>query len=239
MNDAVPSPSLRDILHNAGRKPTVILLWASVAIVTWRYFGSPRFYLAHLSQSGAVPPRAPGPELYAFGAAFVLFGLLSLVLIRFVLRERLVAYGLALGDWRFGLRALLVLSPIMVALAALAARNPEFLAQYPLWRGACASSPAFLLHAAAYLAYYIGFETLFRGFIQFGLRDELGDWNAILVQTALSTAMHLGKPTGEVYGAVVGGIVFGALVFRNRSILAVTALHWILGIALDLFICLG
>jgi membrane protease YdiL (CAAX protease family) len=239
MNDAVPSPSLRDVFRNAGKKPTMILLWAPVAIVTWRYFGSPRFYLAHMAPGGAVPPRSPGPELYAFGAALVLFGLISVLLIRFGLRERLAAYGLTLGDWRFGLRALLVLSPVMVALAALAARNPEFLAQYPLWRGACASLPVFLLHAAAYLAYYIGFETFFRGFIQFGLRDELGDWNAILVQTALSTTMHLGKPAGEIYGAVVGGIVFGVLVFRNRSILAVTALHWILGIALDLFICLG
>jgi membrane protease YdiL (CAAX protease family) len=238
MKGGDPRPSIWHVLRSARRKPTVILLWAPVAIVTWRYFGSQRFYLAHLMRPGLAGRLPPGAEIYSFGAALVLFGLVSLLLIRVALQESVTAYGLTVGDWRFGLRSFVVLAPVMVALAAAAARNPEFLVQYPLWRGACASTPAFLLHAAAYLAYYLGFETFFRGFVQFGLRDDLGDWNAILVQTALSTTMHLGKPTGEIYGAVIGGIVFGALAFRTRSLLAVTALHWILGIALDLFICL-
>lgn len=239
MNRPAGSLSLGELSRAAARKPTIILLWATVAIVTWRYFGSPRFFLAHLAPPGVAGSASPDAELYSWGAALVLFGLVPLLLIRFAFAETMASYGLTVGDWRLGLKALLALSPLMVALAAVASRNPEFLAQYPLWRGACASPPAFFVHVAAYLAYYIGFETLFRGFVQFGLRESLGDWNAILVQTALSTTMHLGKPTGEIYGAVLGGIVFGVLAFRTRSLLAVTLLHWVLGVALDLFICLG
>ncbi len=239
MNRFNASLSLKGLASGANRKPTIILLWAPVAIVTWRTFGSQGFFLRRLLPLAAWnnPPQAAA--LYADLTALVLFGLASLVLIRFVLNETLASYGVAVGEWRVALKALLVLSPVMVALGAAASTNPEFLAQYPLYRGACASLPAFLLHAAACLAYYLGFEAFFRGLVQFGLRESLGDWYAILVQTALSTLMHIGKPTGEIYGAVVGGIVFGVLAFRARSLLVVILLHFILGVSLDLFICIG
>jgi membrane protease YdiL (CAAX protease family) len=239
MNGLERPLSLKGLTGGVGRKPAIVLLWATVAIVTWRTFGSPRFFLAHLSPSGRWSDPALAAELYSWGAALLLFGVVSLGLMRVVLHGTIASYGLAFGDWRFGLKALAVLAPVMVALAAAASRNPEFLAQYPLWRGACASRTAFLLHAAAYLAYYLGFETFFRGLVQFGLRESLGDWNAVLVQTALSTLMHIGKPAGEIYGAILGGLVFGIIVFRSRSLLPVVLLHFILGIALDLFICLG
>ncbi len=191
----------------ARRKPTTILLWTTIAVVTWRTFGSQAFFLERLWPGGFGDPSLAA-ALYSDLAALALFGLASLLL-----------------------------APVMVALSFAASKNPEFLAQYPLWRGACASPAAFAVHAASYLAYYLGFEALFRGLVQFGLRESFGDWNAVLVQTALSTLMHLGKPTGEVYGAVVGGLVFGTLALRTRSLLPVIALHFVLGISLDLFIC--
>lgn len=239
MNRFDVSLSFKGLASGANRKPTIILLWAPVAIVTWRTFGSQEFFLRRLQPLGLWGNPLQGAELYTCGASLVVFGLASLALIRFVLNETLASYGVAVGEWRVALKALLVLSPVMVALGAAASKNPEFLAQYPLYRGACASLPAFLLHAAAYLAYYLGFEAFFRGFVQFGLRESLGDWHAILVQTALSTLMHIGKPTGEIYGAVVGGIVFGVLAFRTRSLISVILLHFVLGISLDLFVCIG
>jgi uncharacterized protein len=75
--------------------------------------------------------------------------------------------------------------------------------------------------------------------VQNGLRDSLGEWTAILVQTGLSTLMHIGKPAGEIYGAILGGVVFGLVALRSRSLLYVILIHWVLGVALDLFICLG
>jgi membrane protease YdiL (CAAX protease family) len=58
----------------------------------------------------------------------------------------------------------------------------------------------------------------------------------VLVQTLASTLVHIGKPTGELYGAVAGGIVWGIVTFRARSIWPALLLHWLLGISLDYFI---
>jgi len=232
------SLSLKGLLSGESRKPTLVLLWAPLVLTTWRYYAAMGFFTGGPA-SGVLGNAAQAAELYVFLSSFVLLGLVSLAIVRLVFREPLAAYGLAVGDWRFGLKALAVMAPVMVVLGALAARAPEFLAQYPLYRGACASAPAFLAHAAAYLTYYIGFEVFFRGFVQFGLRESLGDWNAILVQTALSCLVHIGKPSGEIYGAIVGGLVFGIVAFRSRSLLYVIVAHWVLGVALDLFICLG
>jgi membrane protease YdiL (CAAX protease family) len=86
-----------------------------------------------------------------------------------------------------------------------------------------------------YLFFYIGWETLFRGFMQFGLRS-LGDWNAILIQTALSCIAHLGKPAAEIYSSILGALVWGVVVFRSRSLLYVLIVHWLLGVSLDYFV---
>jgi len=196
------SLSLRGLLSGENRKPTVILLWAPLVLTTWRYYvarglfpGQPASLLAFLGN------LAQASELYAFLSSFVLLGLVSLAIVTLVFGEPLASYGVAIGDWRFGLKTLAVMAPVMVGLSALASTSPAFLAQYPLFRGVCASASTFLVHAAVYLAYYVGFEIFFRGFIQFGLRERLGDWYAILVQTGLSCLVHIGKPSAEIEGA--------------------------------------
>ena len=231
---------LRGLLSGQDRKPALILLWVPLVLTTWRYFGGKPFYLKRLSSHLVLyADLSRSAELYAFLSSFIALGLVSLAIAKFVLREPVASFGIAIGDWRFGLKALAVMAPVLVALGAVAARSPQFLAEYPLDKGACASASVFLAHAAAYLAYYVGFEIFFRGLVQFGLRERFGDWNAVLVQTALSCLVHIGKPGGEIYGAIVGGLVFGALAFRSRSVIYIILAHFLLGISLDLFICLG
>ena len=232
------SLSLRGLFSGENRKPTLILLWAPVALTVWRYYLAGGFFPSRPA-SAALARLGQGGELLPFLSAFVLLGLASLALIGLVFREPLAAYGLTLGDWRFGLKALAVTAPVVVVLSAFASRSPEFVAQYPLSRAVCASASAFLAYAAAYLEYYVGFEIFFRGFVQFGLRERFGDWYAILVQTALSCLVHIGKPSAEIFGAIVGGVAFGMVAFRSRSLLYVIAAHWLMGVAIDLFICLG
>jgi membrane protease YdiL (CAAX protease family) len=228
------------LLSGDRRKPTLILLWAPLVLTTWRYYAARVLFAGEpASRPGFLGVPDHAAPLYSFLSTFILLGLVSLAFVTLVFREPLAKSGLTLGDWRFGLKALAVMAPVAVVLSAVAARIPAFQAQYPLYRGAGASVSTFLVHATGYLAYYVGFEIFFRGFVQFGLRESFGDWNAILVQTALSCLVHIGKPSGEIYGAIVGGLVFGIVAFRSRSLLYVILAHWILGVSLDLFICLG
>jgi len=232
------SISLSGLFEGENRKPAIILLLTPFILTTWKYFGVGSFYLGNLASS-FVLTRNPeqSAELYTFFSALLLFGILPLFIIRFVFKEKLSSYGLQLGDWRFGLKVFLVLAPIFALASFLSRNDPAFVVEYPLFKGAGASSTTFLGHAIAYLFYYIGWEVYFRGFMQYGLRQSMGDWNAILVQTAVSCILHIGKPAGEIYGAIIGGLVWGIIAFRARSIVFVVLLHWLLGVVLDYSIC--
>jgi len=232
------SISLSGLFSGDYRKPTTILLLTPFVLTTFKYYGSKAFYLSELSSFFVLFSDAQlTAELYTFFCAFVLLGVIPLFVIKGVFRESLASYGLQLGNWRFGLKAFLVLAPIMVAATYPSSRAPDFIAEYPLFKGASSSPLMFLAHAGSYLFFYIGWETYFRGFMQFGLQRALGDWNSILVQTALSCILHIGKPAGEIYGSIIGALVWGIVAFRAQSILFVILLHWLLGVSLDFFIC--
>lgn len=230
------SISLRGLFTGEHRKATVVLLLAPVLITTWKYFGVGAFYHEQLSSwfvwNGDAGYTA---EAYTFLSAFVLFALVPGVVIRFLFKERMRDYGWQIGDWRFGWKAVAVMAPIMVLSTIPSASMPDFIAEYPIDKGAGTSGLIFARHAMMYLFFYIGWETLFRGFMQFGLRS-LGDWNAILIQTALSCIAHIGKPSGEIYSSILGALVWGVVAFRSKSLLYVLVVHWLLGVSLDYFI---
>lgn len=231
-----PSP-LRELLRSADRKTTVVILTTTLLGIAFRYFGSKPFYVRHLASSVVLGGnRELTAGLFHFGSAFVLFGVIPALIVTLVFREPLAEYGVRLGDLSFGWKAFAVLAPVMVALSFPSSRMPEFQAEYPLNRAAGDGPLSFALHAAAYLLFYVGWEFGFRGFVQFGLRDRLGDANAILVQTLASSLLHVGKPFGETLGAVLGGLAWGVVAFRTRSLLVPLVTHWLLGLALDLFI---
>lgn len=230
--------SFTGLFSGENKKPATILLITPFILTTWKYYGAKAFYLNELASTFVLfndPQRTA--ELYTFFSAFILFGILPYLIIRFLFKERLSSYGLQLGDWRFGLKAFLILAPIFILASYSSINNPDFLAEYPLFKGAAASPSVFLSHVFAYLFFYIGWETYFRGFMQFGLRESLGDWQSILVQTAVSCLLHIGKPAGEIYGSIIGAVVWGIIAFRTRSILFIILLHWLLGVSLDFFIC--
>jgi len=231
------SLSLKGLFSGENKKTTLIVLVSTILIVTWKYYGTKAFYLAHLSSWTLFNnPDWTGAN-YSFFTGLFLFGLIPILIIKFVFDEPLSLYGVQVGDWKFGLLAVAIMAPVMIALTYPSSKDPQFLAEYPLFRGAGASAAIFTSHALLYLTYYLGYEILMRGFIQFGLRSQLGDWNAILVQTAISTLFHIGKPDGEIFSAILGGLIWGIVVFRSRSLWYVLMVHWLLGISLDLFIC--
>jgi membrane protease YdiL (CAAX protease family) len=231
---------LWEVFRGVDRKAATVLLATPVLVTTWRYFGDRPFYRAHLAASCVLFGDAElTAALYSFAACFLLFAVVPALIIHFGFREPLRSYGLQAGDLRFGGWAFLVMAPVLVAASAFAAGQPDFRAEYPLFKGAGASLGLFTAYAFAYLVFYLGWEIFFRGFVQHGLRGSLGDGNAILVQTLASCLAHLGKPGGEIYGAILAGVVWGLVVFRSRSLLPVLLAHWVLGVSLDALICFG
>jgi len=230
--------SLPELFSRENKKPIIILLLAPLVLTTWKYYGSKSFYLAHLSNKFVLfNSAAMTAEWYNYLSAFVLLGIIAIAVMKYVFKEPLADYGLQIGDWKFWIPAALVVGAVMIALSYPSAKDPQYIAEYPLYKGAGDSMQMFAIHAIAYLIFYIGWEIFFRGFMQFGLTDRFGIWGAILVQVALSCIVHIGKPDSEIYSSILGGLVWGILVFRSKSIWPAVTTHWILGISLDYFIC--
>ena len=236
MNTPPAPPSLAGLLRTADRKVTLILLVAPVLMTLFRYGGSKEFYFQHLAGAFVLAGNVElTAGLYHFAAAFVLLGLVPLLIVKCIFRESLADYGVQAGDLSYAWKAFLVVAPVMLLLSYPAAKDPAFLAQYPLNRAASLGPLWFAGHAVAYLVFYVGWEFGFRGFLQFGLRGALGDWNAILIQTLASCLLHIGKPFGEILGAIPGGLLWGVIAFRSRSLLVPILTHWVLGISLDFY----
>ncbi len=212
------------------------ILGGTALLVLYVYQGHHSFFSSHLAPAlGDSPTSRWYAQCYQFGSAFLLMAVIPALW--FVLGKggRLSDCGLAIGDWRFGLKAValgFVLLPLPLYVNA---GSPAFQAEYPLARMAGDSVMLFVVWELCYLVYYVAWEFFFRGFWQLGLRRVLGAMGAMALQTATSTIIHMGKPEPEIFSAIAGGVIFGLLVLRTRSIVYVILLHWYLGMATDLF----
>jgi membrane protease YdiL (CAAX protease family) len=232
------SVSFHDTLQGVQVKPVVILSVSTVTLVTWKCFASSQFYFENLAGHFVLfsDPQMTA-AVYSFLGALLLMGVLPALIVRFVFRERLADYGVCFGNRVRTMRSFLMCAPGIVLIAYFAARNPSFWKEYPINRNAGASPGMFALHALTYMMFYIGWEFQFRGFMQHGLQGSMGTANALLVQIMASVIVHIGKPTGEVYGSIIGGLIWGLLAIRTRSLLSGLLQHALLGILLDWFIC--
>lgn len=221
--------------------PAVIITAGALVLVLLHLGpGSRDFFVARLApwccpQAG---PQGVGwwAALYQHGLAFCLFLVLPLIALRLGTGLRPTALGLGLGRWRLGFGVVAPLGLLLVALpGGLAAGGmPAFVREYPLAAAAGASAERFVLYQLAYgLLYYAAYEAFFRGMLQFSLQAHIGATAAVLVQTAITTLLHIGKPQPEIWSALAAGFVFGALALRLRSIWPLWLIHWGLGLATD------
>ena len=223
-----------DLFRGVDRKPAIILFSSTTLMVLWRCFGSVDFFVRRFGDRVTLQGSSEAAgAVYSFLACFVLLGLVPMLIVKLIFRERLVDYGVTIGNGRRTLRNIVLFAPFFIGAGYISAHTPSVRAAYPI-NPAAASMP--LVHALTYLAFYIGWEFHFRGFLQLGLRDRLGAASALWVQVLASTILHIGKPNEELIAAIFAGIFWGILVYRTRSILAGLAQHYALGISLDWFI---
>lgn len=240
------SPGARRAMFSSLSSGPVILFFAGLSALVWKFFGSQQFYLAHLRHWNVVPTSWPGfvtgegqAAAYRFLSCLVLFGVLPAVLGRFVFRRPLGQWGVTLGRRRRTAVWVAISLPVFVALGAFSATMPEIRRVYPINPLASMSTAAFATHAVTYLLFYLGWEFFFRGFLLFGLESELGAANAVLIQATMSAMLHIGDPAGEAFGGFAGGILWGVAALRTRSLLPGLVGHATLGLSLDWFLCFG
>jgi membrane protease YdiL (CAAX protease family) len=122
------------------------------------------------------------------------------------------------GDWRAGLALMVVGCAVMTPVVLWFATLPDVVAYY----GPSAEPlPALLLTNTIDLS---AGEFLFRGFLTFTLLRAIGP-AGVLVATMPFVYAHLGKPELELFSTLAGGLVYGWLAWRTRSILWGTIGH--------------
>ena len=141
----------------------------------------------------------------------ILFGLVPGLVVVFAFRDRLTAYGLGVGEWRWGLPLAAVgcalMTPIVIALGS----NPQFSGYYGI-----SGAPVGDL-IVTHLLDLVPSEFLFRGFLMFVLLRAIGPLGLVVAQLPF-IFVHLGKPEIELFSTLLGGMVFGWLNWRTSSI---------------------
>jgi uncharacterized protein len=222
---------------SAEKKAHWVLLLSPVLLTVWVYYGK-RFSFNLFFKSPAGFPADAAAVIFEYLSFFLLMFCLPALIVKLAWKQPLRDYGLKLGDWRAGLRILAVVLPLMLLGAYTGAFNPGMQAEYPLAKSIMESLPLFILLEAFYLVYYFSWEFFFRGFMQTATQNVYGPLTAILIQTGLSTIVHIGKPFAEIASAILAGLVFGYAAWRTRSIFFPMLLHAVVGIGTDIFVTL-
>lgn len=213
-------------------RPAEGVFWALtlLAMVLFLYPADESFYVRHLGDANNDPAELQYTSYLWHHAAVLVVFLLPLALMG---RMGISRSGLALwqpGDWRWGARWTLVACAVATLPTWISSSDPQFLSEYPLTMHAFTSPALLTLFLFSYVLFYIGWESFFRGFIGYGLMG-LGytPFLAMMVQVALSTIIHIGKPQMELIGAIPGGILMGVLAYRSRSLLWPFLFHTYIG----------
>ncbi|MGL6225313.1 MAG: CPBP family intramembrane glutamic endopeptidase [Thermoguttaceae bacterium] len=240
----------RNLFRGEQCKPTVVILYTVFAASFWK--------LLQLTTpiQNFLPGSAQNDSFsndfltfwigsYRMIAAFVLFALIPALIVKFVFRENLRDYGVSLGIKARTVRSFLIMGPILFVVGIYTGSSEAMRGTYPLnefflhrdfLQEGTTGCIFFTLHALTYLLYYVGWEFLFRGFLQKGLHQQTGIYTAVCVQTLASTMLHYGNPGSEVIASIFAGLYWGFLVQRTRSLLSGFLQHSLLGITVDYFL---
>jgi len=141
----------------------------------------------------------------------VLFGLIPGLVVFVAFRDRLTNYGLGLGDWRWGLGLAVAGGAVMTPIVLAVGSNAQFSGYY----GVSAAPVGDLL--LTHILDLIPSEFVIRGFLMFTLIRAMGPLGVVVAQLPF-VFVHLGKPEIELFSTLAGGMVFGWLNWRTRSI---------------------
>lgn len=93
--------------------------------------------------------------------------------------------------------------------------------------------PNFWTWEALYFCQFFALEFFFRGFMVHGLKHRFGIYS-VLVMMIPYCMIHFGKPLPETLAAILAGLVLGILSLKTHSILLGVAIHYSVGLMMDL-----
>lgn len=151
----------------------------------------------------------------------VLYFVLPMLLIVLFFRESPVSFGWRIGDWRTGLKWVVIGCAVMAVVLNVLATTPAMRAFY---KERAPDGVAYLIYLTAVDLF--GWEFMWRGLMLFGLAHYFGPGPAIFLQAVPFAFMHLGKPEIETLSTIFGGATFGFIAWQSGSFLYPFLIHW-------------
>jgi Type II CAAX prenyl endopeptidase Rce1-like len=156
----------------------------------------------------------------------LLFGVVPLLVVLVGFRDHPSRYGLRLGDWRWGVALTAIGCLVMTPVVLWFAGQPDARAYYAVSAG----SPVDVVVTNAIELTAVEFAL--RGFLMLTLVRAIGPLG-VVVATMPFVFGHLGKPELELFSTLGGGLVYGWLAWRTRSIVWGSIGHtWILSLVI-------
>jgi membrane protease YdiL (CAAX protease family) len=217
-------------------KSFAILASITVLYTLYRYEGNSLFFLAHLNRSPLYLLAQARSVYFQRTMALLLLGVVPMIVVRAAFGERLSEYGLSVGRPVVVLLISLLGILFVTPLTFLGSRDPQLASIYPQAQNAAESPLLFWQSCFFHLLYYVGYEFCFRGFLYMGIREDVGDWQALGVSLLASVLLHVTQPQPEMVMSIVAGVVFPLLARRFRSIWPGVLIHAYTGISLDYWI---
>ncbi len=214
----------------------VVYIFLSVAILQTIsfYFTSPKFfrinfYYQYFDENIFVDFIEYG---YWLIADFIVLFIFPFLIVKFLFREKIINYGLRIGDRRFGIISAILSIIFFIPIILLISNSVNFTEYFPLYQGATEDISIFLFYEILLLLFLFGWEFFFRGFMLFGLEEKFGMYS-IFIQMIPFVILHNGKPFVETFASIFGAIFLGYLALRTRSILYGFFIHAIILVTLD------
>jgi len=178
--------------------------------------------------------------IFQFLMTMVLFFVIPFLIVKYYFKEDFRDYGLRTGNKKLGIILMIPLSVLLFIVAIFASQDLILQSEYPLSKLVGTNWAVFFYYEAMYFFYFYAYESMMRGYLQWGLKREDSTWKGILViliiQTAITTLFHIGKPISEIMLALVLGPVLGYAALKLGSIWYGMILHFVINIFNDLFI---
>lgn len=230
--------SFKQLFKQRDPESTFILFIVPILLTLWVYYGKQQDFDQLFKGFQGRWNQDFYSTIFEYMTAFLLMFWVPFFLVKMIFKYQIRDFGFQLGDRKYGFRFVLITIPFIIWAAYVGTSNSGIQAEYPLARSTMSHVHLFVIIQIFYLFYYMGWEFLFRGFMLFGLEKRFGPLAAILIQTIPSAIIHIGKPVSESFGAILGGLIFGYLAIRTRSIFYPFLLHALLGISTDIFVTL-
>jgi uncharacterized protein len=161
--------------------------------------------------------------------------LLPILIIKFVLKDKVSDYGLTVGNLFKDYKIYVLFFVIMVPVVLFFSTTASFQSRYPFYRMYKGETlyPNFWIWQLLYFCQFIGVEFFFRGFLVHGFKKQFG-YYSVFIMTIPYCMIHFGKPFPETIAAIIAGIVLGTLSLKSRTIWMGVLIHYSVALTMDL-----